>query len=99
MLSIVALIAISMFVYVNTIYYTLALLAIVLLLLRSLASTSSIHTLTLLMLLIVYLGAIIILIGYICAISPNLIIRTNLFGFLQSLVLVLSFTLFLDFKS
>lgn len=99
MLEILALITVSMFVYINTIYYTLTLLSIVLLLLTSLVSVSSVHTLTMLMLLIVYLGAIIILIGYICAISPNLIINTNLFTGFQFLIIVLCITLFLDFKS
>lgn len=66
-----------MFVYVNTLYYTFSLLAVVVLLLYTLVSNSALHTLTMLMFLIVYVGAMIILIGYICAISPNLIVSSS----------------------
>jgi len=62
--------------YVNTIFYAMSLLAVVLCLLFSLVSTYCVHTLTILVLLIVYVGAMIILIGYVCAISPNLITCT-----------------------
>ena len=78
-----------MFVYVNTLYYTVSLLLIVVLLLYLLVSTSMLHTLTILMCLIVYVGAMMILIGYICAISPNLIVRGTIpvvFPFLLSFV-------------
>ena len=88
MIGVLLLISISMFIYVNTLFYTIALLAVVVLLLYSLVANSIIHTLTMLMLLIVYVGAMIILIGYICAISPNLMVNTTfsqslyLFGFI-----------------
>jgi hypothetical protein len=98
MLRILTLITVSIFVYSNTIYYTIALLTIVLLLLRELVARSCIHTLTMLMLLIVYLGAIIILIGYICAISPNLMINSRIFSWLQFAGVALFIILFLDHK-
>jgi len=67
-----------MFVYVNTLYYTLSLLVAVMLLLATLVINSMMQTLTMLMFIIVYVGAIMILIGYICAISPNLIVASSL---------------------
>lgn len=65
---------IRMFVYVNTLYYSIALLAIVVALLYLLVSNLMLHTLTMIMISIVYIGAMIILIGYTCAICPNLIL-------------------------
>lgn len=66
-----------MFVYVNTLFYSMVLLAIVLALLYLLVSNLMMHTLTMIMLAIVYIGAIMILIGYICAICPNLILTPS----------------------
>lgn len=62
------------FVFSNTLYYTVALLSIIILILIELVSSGFLNSLTMLMLSIVYIGAMIILIGYICAICPNLII-------------------------
>ena len=89
MSSLFLFLSLMMFVYVNTLYYTVSLLLIVVLLLYLLVSTSMLHTLTILMCLIVYVGAMMILIGYICAISPNLIVRGTIpvvFPFLLSFV-------------
>jgi len=63
--------------YVNTLFYSISLLAVTTSLLCYLVSHLMLHTLTMLMLLIVYVGAIIILIGYICAICPNLILSST----------------------
>jgi hypothetical protein len=67
----------SMFIYLNTLFYSLVLLIIVLTLLYVLVSNLILNTLTIIMLAIVYIGAIIILIGYICAICPNLILAPS----------------------
>lgn len=66
-----------MFVYVNTLYYSIALLAIVVALLYILVSNLMLHTLSIIIISIVYIGAIIILIGYTCAICPNLILSPS----------------------
>ena len=62
---------------VNTLFYSVSLLAVITVLLCHLVSHLMLHTLTMLMLLIVYVGAMIILIGYICAICPNLILSST----------------------
>lgn len=74
MITLLSLIFLSMLVYVNTLYYSLILLLIVLTSMYYLVGNHMIHPLTILILAIVYIGAIIILIGYICAIRPNLIL-------------------------
>lgn len=72
---------VRIFVYVNTLYFSMVLLIIVLSLLYILVSNLIMHRLTILILAIVYVGAIIILIGYICAICPNLILVPRSFNF------------------
>lgn len=97
-MSFVLLLSVLIIIYCNTLFYTLSLLVISSFLLISLLSLNLIHGLTVLVLLVVYLGAIIVLIGYVCAVSPNLFIGSSLttsFG-----VLLFSFfyltSLFLD---
>lgn len=68
---------ISLFVFANSLYYTIALVTIVVILLFKLVVSLQISTLTMLMLCIVYIGAIIILIGYVCAICPNVLSRKS----------------------
>ncbi len=67
------LIIFSMFFVINTIYYTLSLLVVTCIRVSTLVVLTILHPLTGIMLLLVYLGAIMILIGYICAVSPNFI--------------------------
>ncbi len=62
----------SLLFFKNALYYTIALLVISICMLRYLTLNVYLTTLTALILVIVYVGAIIILIGYICAVSPNL---------------------------
>lgn len=69
----IALILSSMFVITNTMYFTLSLLVVTCFTVFVLTVNSLVQPLTGIMLLLVYLGAIIILIGYICAVSPNFI--------------------------
>lgn len=54
-----------------------ALLFLVFLLLGQLSITGCVSSLTALIMLLVYAGAIIILIGYVCAISPNVVIQSG----------------------
>nr|AGI78546.1 NADH dehydrogenase subunit 6 [Brachionus koreanus] len=94
----------SLMVFVNTLYYSMVLLIIVLSSMFFLVSNHLMHTLTMLMLAIVYIGAMMILIGYICAISPNMIL-TPLFlgaayyvvyGLFVNTILPLNHTLVID---
>ncbi len=67
----------SIFYFVNSLYYSLSLLAFIILVLVYLVSTCYISSLTIIILSIVYIGAIMILIGYICAICPNVIVSSS----------------------
>lgn len=51
------------------------------------------------MLIIVYVGAIIVLIGYICAVRPNLILEPNYSTSYFSILLVLFYTLFNNYTT
>nr|WOV68819.1 NADH dehydrogenase subunit 6 [Brachionus falcatus] len=70
-------ILLMMFVYTNTLFYSMVLLIVVTGLIFILFSNLMLHSLTGLMFLIVYIGAMMILIGYICAICPNLILSSS----------------------
>lgn len=87
MFSLLLVLTITLFVFKNSLYFTIILLTISVLTLSSLVINTLLNTLTAFMLVIVYVGAIIVLIGYICAISPNLVLEpdysiTYLFVFL-----------------
>jgi len=71
MIFLVFVIIFSLSLFVNSLYYSLSLLALVILIIIYLASQQLLSTLSVLMLCIVYIGAMMILIGYICAICPN----------------------------
>lgn len=60
-----------MFVFVNVMFYVVVLLVFTLWVLLWLVSSGYIRTLIMLLVVIVYVGAIMILIGYICAVCPN----------------------------
>lgn len=77
MLLFISLIFLIIFIYVNTLFYSIALLLVVLGLLYIMVSNLVLQSLTMLLLIIVYVGAMMILIGYICAICPNLILTPN----------------------
>ena len=80
----------SIIVFVNTLYYSIVLLLIVLSSIFFLVTNHLIHTLTILILAIVYIGAMIILIGYICAIRPNIILTPLFLGVSYYLFFTLS---------
>ena len=61
-----------LFVYPNSLFYTISLLLISSSILFNLSLMNFISSLLFLLLIIVYAGAIIILIGYVCAVCPNL---------------------------
>lgn len=88
MTILLSLLFIRMFVYVNTLYYRIVLLAIVLSLLYILVSNLILHTLTIIIVSIVYIGAMMILIGYTCAICPNLILSPSHLSLLVYLLLI-----------
>lgn len=72
MLVVLLALSLSLFVFKNSLYFTIMLLAISILTLSYLVLKTLVGTLTAFMLIIVYVGAIIVLIGYICAVRPNL---------------------------
>jgi len=76
-----------MFVFVNSLYYSIVLLISIIRILFFLVSNSFINTLTIIIFLIIYIGAIIVLIGYVCAVSPNIITSPS-FSYLSILLLL-----------
>lgn len=62
----------SMLLFPNTLYFSINLLLVVFTTLSFIFYLGLISSLTVLMLLIVYVGAMIILIGYVCAVCPNI---------------------------
>jgi hypothetical protein len=81
----------SLFIYKNSFYFVFSLLITTLTLFRVLAIYNSLNYLTIFILVIVYVGAIIVLIGYICAVSPNLSLEPD---YTLLLPLFIAFTLF-----
>lgn len=68
----------SMLYFVNTLYFTAILMFRVLFISIYSVYMGFISSLFSIMLIIIYVGAIIIFIGYICAISPNLLFSSSL---------------------
>lgn len=77
MLSLLLFLTMTLFIFKNSLYFTMMLLAISIITLCSLVLNTSLASLTAFMLVIVYVGAMIVLIGYICAISPNLVLEPD----------------------
>ena len=79
-----------LFVYPNSIFYTVVLLFLSSVVLFNLVSLSVLSVLLTLLMIIVYAGAIMILIGYVCAVCPNLrfnpSIRYSLYSFFLPLL-------------
>lgn len=67
----------TLFFYKNSLFFIMSLLLICFMLLSFLALHSYLNFLTVFMLIIVYVGAIMVLIGYVCAISPNLVLEPD----------------------
>lgn len=85
----------TLFVFKNSLYFTITLLRISVLTLSALVLNTYLNTLTAFMLVIVYVGAIIVLIGYICAISPNLVLEPD-YSLVYVFILLLSRFFILD---
>lgn len=81
-----------MLMFTNVLFYTVSLLLLSLSILLWLVSSNYVSTLLIILITIVYVGAIIILIGYICAVCPNLIITPSnrYFYFILRVVVLLS---------
>lgn len=92
-------IILSLYVFKNSLYFTIALLSISFIVLRYLALYTYLTFLTVFILIIVYVGAIIVLIGYICAVRPNLILEPNYNTFYFSILLVITFTIINNFNT
>lgn len=76
MILFITLILLSLIFFVNSIYYSLILLVVIVSLLFFIASSGLVSSLTMIILCVVYVGAMTILIGYICAICPNIIVES-----------------------
>jgi len=98
MLSVLLFLTFSLFVFKNSLYFTMILLAISILTLSSLVLNTYLNSLTAFMLVIVYVGAMIVLIGYICAIRPNLVLEPDYSILYVFLVLLLAFWLLNSFS-
>lgn len=66
-------------IYANSMSYVICLFILVFFLMFYAVSLFIVQSLTGLIIIIVYVGAIIILIGYICAVCPNVLIKSNSF--------------------
>jgi hypothetical protein len=64
--------------FVNALFYTVSLLVLSFSVLIWMVSSNYIRTLIMILIVVVYVGAMIILIGYICAVSPNMVILPSL---------------------
>ncbi len=95
MLSVLMFLTMTLFVFKNSLYFTITLLRISVLTLSALVLNTYLNTLTAFMLVIVYVGAIIVLIGYICAISPNLVLEPD-YSLVYVFILLLSRFFILD---
>lgn len=89
----VVLIVLLIFVFSNSLFYIISLLFISLFTLIYLTSINYIRVLMFLLIMIIYIGAIIIFIGYICAICPN--IKFSYCFFLFPLFFFISFVVLL----
>lgn len=67
----------SLLIFKNSLYFTIILLFVSITTLIYLVLNTYIASLTAFMMVIVYVGAIIVLIGYICAVSPNLLLEPD----------------------
>jgi hypothetical protein len=68
---------ISLFIWKNSLYFAIVLLIVSTTSLFSLVILTFMSTLTSFILVIVYVGAIMVLIGYICAVRPNLVLEPD----------------------
>jgi len=95
MFSLLLALSLSLFVFKNSLYFTIMLLGISILTLSYLVLKTSVRALTAFILIIVYVGAIIVLIGYICAVSPNLSLEPD-YSVTSLLVILVPFRFLLE---
>ena len=98
----ISLILISMLYFINTLFFTLCLILMVIVVSMYSVYLGSFSSLFSIMLIIIYVGAMIIFIGYICAISPNILFKSSFpyrFTFLPFLLVFLLFPSVPSFNS
>lgn len=88
----ICLLSFLIFLFPNTLFYTINLLALSVFILLETVRAGFLRRLIILLVLIIYAGAILILIRYICAVSPNFV--TN---FRSKYLLFCAFLYFLNF--
>lgn len=67
----VSIVVLLMMVYLNVLIYTVSLILISVVLLLKMCSFGELRTIIFILVIIVYVGAVMILVGYICAVCPN----------------------------
>lgn len=90
-----------MILFSNVLFYTISLLFISISLLLFMVFMNYVRTLLFLLIVIVYVGAMIILIGYICAVCPNFVTRSSTVSnylFLFLVVFIFYFSISLSFR-
>ena len=90
--AVICLVSFLMFLFPNTLFYTISLLILSVFILIEIVRAGFLRTLIILLILIIYAGAMLILISYICAVSPNFVVT-----FRSEYFLVCSFSYFLNF--
>ena len=88
-------VCLSMLFFPRTMYYSVLLLCFRVFFLYYLSSSFCVSVLFYLLVCIVYIGAMIILIGYICAISPNVYLEASFSPRLFLCILLLAYFLFI----
>lgn len=91
--TIISLLALLIFYFVNTFYYVSCLLFFIVSLLIYLVFLNSFSSMFAIILALIYIGAIIIFIGYVCAISPNPLFVSSLSYFWGTFALLIGFSL------
>lgn len=74
-MTLIRLLFITLLIFSNSMFYTSFLLLLVVVIVAFLYSNSFVSSISSLILVLVYVGAIMVLVGYICAVSPNIVTR------------------------
>lgn len=101
-MAFILLLTVLIAIFSNVLFYTVCLLAMSVTVLVWLVCSNYLRTLILLLVVVVYVGAMMILIGYICAVSPNFNLSPSyefiplvlfVLGYLYSSFYIFGFTL------
>lgn len=71
------LIVVCLFFFVNSLFYSLAVVGVSRIIMFYMVSSSKVSLLVFIFFIIVYVGAMMIFIGYICAVCPNFVVHSK----------------------